>query len=177
MVCRQLRDRSRCYKYVFWISTFSDGWCVSGQLASYSSSLASPASRPYVTKLLGRNFVQRCEDVFCCATETGPEDFSQLWVSEPVLVGPFHILRDWDIVPGEWPDYRPSTRSHFCFNHRLYCQKPFTSPQSGFSDWKHRMSPAEESESGQPHSNAMPTWPPQTHSRSWVGAEACIKNY
>lgn len=118
---------------------------ISGWLTSYSSSSSSLGSRPRVTKLPERNIL-RSRDEFCRAapsTQGLKIFFFSCECSSHVPVGPFHIL--WEIETlcrgggdGWIIDRLPG--SHFCFNHRLYGQKPFTSSPSGFSDWKQRMS-------------------------------------
>lgn len=48
-----------------------------------------------------------------------------------------HILRKIEtLCRGNGQIIGPLPGSHFCFNHWVYGQKPFTSSLSGFSDWK-----------------------------------------
>ena len=85
-------------------------------------------------------------------------------------------LRDWDIVPGEWPDYRPSTRITFLLliigcTAKNHLHPPSLDFQIENVEWVS----ADESESEQPPWNALHSWPPQTHSRSWFGAEGSVQ--
>lgn len=118
---------------------------ISGWLTSYSSSSSSLGSRPCVTKLPERNIL-RSRDEFCRAAPStqGLKIFFFSAVSVPAMCQwdlfiSSERLRHCAVGGNGWIiDRLPG--SHFCFNHRLYGQKPFTSSPSGFSDWKQRMS-------------------------------------
>lgn len=129
----------------------------------------------YVTKLPRWNVLRRCEDEFRRATLLRPGDFfsaERVWAG-----GTFsYPLRDWDIVLGEWPDYRPSTRITFLLliigcTAKNHLHPPSLDFQIENLEWVG----AEESESEQPPWNASHSWPPQTHSRSWFGAEGSVQ--
>lgn len=61
--------------------------------------VVSPGLSPYATKILGQRMLWRCEEEFLCSTLPGPEDYFQLWASEPCAHGTrSYPRRDWDVT-------------------------------------------------------------------------------